>query len=101
MNAISILAVTVPLYFNDGTKKRRYSKPDYCYFCDKRLTSKISKHYLGVHCDEEIVKDIALLQIGSPARKQALHKLQNMGNYKHNCKVSFAILHSVDDCIEH
>lgn len=65
--------------------KRDYSKTDYCFYCEKELFSKISKHYLQVHTDRGLVKEIVVSK--GKLRLQLMHKLQQLGNYKHNTRV--------------
>lgn len=67
--------------------KRNYAKADYCLFCKSQYLSKISKHFMAVHANEEKVKKIMDLPKGSVKRKQQLALLQNDGNHLHNCEV--------------
>lgn len=86
LKLIFFFAVTVPVYRKRGAA-RNYQKPEYCFFCKKMVKSKISKHYLGVHITEERVQQIVLLPVSSKERKLAMLKLQNDGNFQHNCEV--------------
>ena len=67
--------------------KRNYAKADYCYFCKCQYLSKISKHFMSLHANEERVKKIMDLPKGSRERKRQLALLQNDGNHLHNCEV--------------
>ena len=69
------------------TGKRSYIKPDYCFYCKNRYTSKISCHYLSVHGSEPRVAKIKELPTGSKERKRLMILLQNDGNHLHNCEV--------------
>lgn len=62
-----------------------YSKKEYCVYCDQCLTSRISKHYLNMHSDEEDIK--AALLADKEGKKNLLYKAQSLGNFKHNTKV--------------
>ena len=66
---------------------RNYRKINCCYFCKRKFTSKISDYYLNIHVDEEEVRKIRLMEVGSSERKTALMKLENRGNFQHNVKV--------------
>jgi hypothetical protein len=67
--------------------KRNYRKADFCNYCETKVWSKISKHYLYVHAKEPEVEKLIQFPIGSKARKRALMLLQNEGNFRHNTKV--------------
>ena len=69
------------------TSDGKQSKVDYCFYCNCRYRSNISKHYLAIHSSEVRVKKIIDMQKTSTARKKALIRLQNEGNFKHNMKV--------------
>ena len=83
-------SVIVPVYTPTDEGKRQYAKTDFCYFCERPFRSKISKHYLQMHDNMDLVSDIKFIPLGDPRRKRGLQKLQNMGNFKHNCKVRMA-----------
>ena len=69
---------------------------DYCVYCEGQFASKISKHYMSVHYDEEAVRRILLLPVKNEKRKHALTLLQNEGNYQHNSKVIRNKIHFQD-----
>lgn len=63
-----------------------YDKKNYCLFCEKPFV-KISRHLKQKHSDKpEVAKDHAHRQ-GLDMCNSLLSKLQNMGNYHHNCLV--------------
>ena len=66
-------------------KQKNYSRLDYCYFCDKVVKYRVSKHYTAVHGDEKVMREI----LKKPAKEKVkeLAKMQNLGNFKHNRKV--------------
>ena len=66
--------------------KQSYDKINYCTFCEKAST-KISRHLLTVHKEEESVRPILFLPKRSKERILALEILSNEGNFKHNLKV--------------
>ncbi|XP_064630705.1 uncharacterized protein LOC135494501 [Lineus longissimus] len=78
--------ITVPQHSDSKSEKRNYSKSDYCLYCERRYQSKISVHYLAVHCNESDVKSALMAPVKSVERKNALLLLQNRGNFKHNAK---------------
>ncbi|XP_064637854.1 uncharacterized protein LOC135494033 [Lineus longissimus] len=78
--------VIIPTCKKDG-KKRDYRKNDYCLYCSRSFSSNISVHYLAVHSNEREVQEANCHEKGSFLRKKLLTKLQNKGNYVHNCKV--------------
>jgi len=67
--------------------KRRYDKISYCTFCFKEVKSKISRHLMLCHSDNEKVKEIRFLPKKSKERAILLQILANEGNFKHNSKV--------------
>lgn len=85
MNGTFCIAVVVPVYSkNNG--RRNYSKKDICYYCEKTINSRISKHYLSVHTDRTLVQQVISAD-GEAERNDKLYQLQHMGNFKHNTKV--------------
>lgn len=78
------ILVVVPTY-EGKDNKRNYSKDDYCFYCKKKFTSKISKHILTVHSEETEVAQAILKSKND--RTDILYKLQQLGNYQHNTKV--------------
>lgn len=82
---MSIVLVIVPLYNRKNDGSRTYSKVDYCYYCEREFVSRISKHLLVMHANEDDVKRAA--RHSGEKRKWLLYKIQCMGNYKHNMKV--------------
>lgn len=78
--------VTIP---HGGKEKGRrlYQKADYCKFCKKMYTSKISAHYQNCHQNESGVIEITSLPKGSRERKRKALLLQNEGNHIHNTQV--------------
>ena len=81
-----LFPVTVPVYQKKG-EARNYRKDDYCLFCKKKCTSKISSHYENIHFHEERVVHILLLPPGSSERRKEWLRLQHEGNFQHNCEV--------------
>lgn len=75
----------------NASGKRDYGKVDCCFFCKKLIASKISRHYLNVHVDREAVKQIVLASGKDRAKK--LYRLQQLGNFEHNTRVSNIILY--------
>jgi hypothetical protein len=67
--------------------KKNYSKVDYCYYCEKPVKYKMSRHLKKVHREENAVIE-ALRLPSQTARKMVL--LQNMGNFKHNTQVDIS-----------
>ncbi|GFN83295.1 Zinc finger protein 271 [Plakobranchus ocellatus] len=76
--------ITVP-YTEKG--KRMYRKADFCKYCERMYSSKISKHYLNCHMKETKVKEILSLPLGSKERQRKMLLLQNEGNHTHNTQV--------------
>lgn len=76
--------MTVPIYAKVGGSRRNYRKSDYCYYCEKEITSKIARHYIQQHADRHLVQKV--ITDGSD-RKILLYKLQQLGNYRHNTQV--------------
>ena len=74
------------MYTKVGTK-RNYKKTDYCTYCGGQYTSKLSKHLMNVHMQEEEVKLAMISPVGSKKRKAIWTQIMNEGNYKHNTKV--------------
>ena len=67
--------------------KRRYDKKNSCFYCTSML-SKIGRHILTVHKDEEEVSRIlATTKNKSRERKIELELLRKKGNFHHNMKV--------------
>ena len=89
-----MFSVTIPEYESkDG--KRIYPKDDYCLFCERKIKSKISDHYLGnAHELEPRVIEIRLMPLHSDERKLALQNLQIDGNFQHNVKVNINLIHN-------
>ena len=78
------------LYKKDKKKegcKQVYDKVNSCTFCEKMIKSKISRHILTVHKDEQRVYNILLLPGRSERRMIELEFIANEGNFKHNAKV--------------
>lgn len=67
--------------------KQVYDKINYCTYCMKAISSKISRHILCVHKAEPRVSDILTLPKRSPTRMAKLELLANEGNFKHNLEV--------------
>ncbi|XP_038073460.1 uncharacterized protein LOC119741677 isoform X2 [Patiria miniata] len=72
-----------PVSRSKETKQRVYNKRQACFFCSK-LVTKISKHLLHAHKDEEEVKRIASMEVKTTERAKAFELLRNRGNYYHN-----------------
>lgn len=68
-------------------KKKTYDKCHYCIFCGTQIVSKIQRHLLSVHKNEEQVKEIKFLPKRSKERSVLLQKLVNDGNFEHNIAV--------------
>src|SRR5664279_4525405 len=66
--------------------KRVYDKRHYCMYCDKSSTN-LSKHLLNKHKTEDHVQEIMRHPMKSLARKLALEKCRNFGDFHHNCEV--------------
>lgn len=103
-----IYLVRIPVYTKRGGK-RCYTKIDYCYFCSKRIVSKVSRHYRNKHQTEREVMEYFLLKRKEGQqlkdyendRTKMLKKLQMLGNYKHNidvCILVFANTLLMHDC---
>lgn len=84
---VFLLSVEVAAYLPKPSGKRNYSKMNICYFCERKVKSAISKHYLAVHPNQELVKDI--INASGKPRRTLLYKLQQLGNFHHNCKVTY------------
>lgn len=80
-----IFLVTVPIYaLKEGRK--RCPRIDVCYYCEKSIKYRISRHYKCVHQKQKAVIDAE----ADPGVTQVeIAKLQHLGNFKHNCKVWF------------
>ncbi|XP_074652770.1 uncharacterized protein LOC141907100 [Tubulanus polymorphus] len=77
--------VTVPTYQSvDG--KRDYRKADYCLYCKRVFTSKISSHLCSIHASEPEIIKYHLIRDPNEKKKH-MRLLQNEGNFRHNCKV--------------
>lgn len=86
---LNFVLVIVPIY-EKKDNGRNYSKTDHCYYCNKVIGSKISKHLLKMHTDRVAVQEI--IQSSGEHRGKLLYKLQQLGNYKHNTEVYWSIL---------
>jgi hypothetical protein len=64
--------------------KKVYDKVNFCTFCGIGIHSKISRHLLRVHKNEEQILEILLQQKRSKNRINMLNALANEGNFKHN-----------------
>ena len=64
--------------------KKSYDKIHYCLFCKKAICSKMSRHLVHVHKDEERVQKCLSLPQGSKERVYQLQLLTNEGNFEHN-----------------
>lgn len=65
--------------------QRRYDKKDNCLFCQKLITNtNFCKHILRRHQSEEDVRKVVSLPPLSIARKTAVSKLRNLGNFMYN-----------------
>jgi len=82
----------VPTYSEKDDGKRDYKKINYCLYCHRAFTSKISAHYMNIHADEERVRKALLFSKGSADRKKCLLELEHRGNFVHNSKVSIMII---------
>jgi len=67
--------------------KQVYDKVNYCTYCMKAISSKISRHLLCVHKEEPKVRDILTLPKKSKARTVKQELLFNEENFKHNLEV--------------
>ena len=67
--------------------KKSYDKIHYCLFCKKAISSKMSRHLVKVHKDEERVQKSLSLPKGSKERVHLLQMLTNEGNFEHNIAV--------------
>lgn len=67
--------------------KQVYNKINYCTYCMKAVSSKISRHLLCVHKAEPRVSDILTLPKRSPSRMAKLELFANGGKFKHNLEV--------------
>lgn len=84
MRSLILFAVCVPVYTKAGAG-RNYSKADYCYYCSKMYSSKISKHLLNSHADRASVQEA--INSSGKHRRDVLYRLQQLGNYTHNTEV--------------
>lgn len=83
----STVPVAKPNSKNRCRPKNSIKKINVCFYCETHISSKISRHLLNVHKNEEEVKAIATLQKRSAERMSRLKQLENEGNFKHNIKV--------------
>lgn len=67
--------------------KQVYDKQNFCTFCEKSISSKISRHLLNVHKDQPRVSKLFILPKKSQQRNLDLEMLANEGNFKHNIEV--------------
>ena len=63
---------------------------DCCLYCERKFKAKISRHYSAMHSGEKLVQNAI---INGKNCKKPSYKLQQLGNYKYNCKVSY-----LNDC---
>lgn len=82
-NFFSVL-VTVPIYVRKGGK-RDYNKADYCFYCSKKISSKITRHLISNHSDRKLVRD-SIMAKGNEKNK-LLYRVRQLGNYQHNIEV--------------
>jgi hypothetical protein len=66
--------------------RRVFDKLHYCMYCDKSSTN-LSKHILNKHKTEDYVQEALRHPTKSYARKMALEKCRNLGDFHHNCEV--------------
>ncbi|XP_067947184.1 uncharacterized protein [Watersipora subatra] len=58
---------------------------DWCLYCKQLFTSRISRHYKCQHQERSLVQEAILLP--DKQQQKVLYKLQQLGNYQHNCTV--------------
>ncbi|XP_067941760.1 uncharacterized protein [Watersipora subatra] len=78
-------SVTLQVYTAKEHGSKNYTRIDYCFYCEKAVKSRISRHYAGKHSEMTAVQK-ALKLVGNE-RHRAFAKIQNQGNFKHNMKV--------------
>lgn len=66
--------------------KRVWDKMHFCVFCEKGYTN-LTKHLLRKHKNEPELLQINSMSLNSKVRKDALLKLRNTGDYKHNLEI--------------
>lgn len=71
---------------NEITGRRVYDKEHFCFFCGKPYT-KMARHLIAVHGDEEEVGTIIALPLKSDQRKLQLESLLRHGDFLHNHEV--------------
>lgn len=86
--------MTVPVYEKKSSGARNYKKDDYCFYCEKHFQSNIRTHYINMHPNEDLVSEATGLALESKERRKMFFKLQQLGNYKHNCKASLSVEYS-------
>jgi hypothetical protein len=67
-----------------GSCKNSCDKTNFCIFCGTAIKSKICRHILNVHKNEQRVMDILLLPNKCKERIKLLNQLANEGNFNHN-----------------
>lgn len=77
--------VTVPV-FPGAKEPNAHSKADHCLYCEQVIRSRISKHLLNIHQEQPEIKEA--IQVEGKQRQDKLYKVQCLGNFKHNVKVS-------------
>jgi hypothetical protein len=77
-----------------GEGKYKWNKKHACKFCSK-LVLKMSTHLQDVHANEAEVAKILSMPKGSKERRVEWIKLQDQGDYMHNC----AVLESKSGCM--
>ena len=80
------LPVSVHIYQKQKKNKleRNYSKEDFCYYCEKQVTSRVSKHYLSVHCDRGLGQDAIIAKGGEKIKK--MYKIWPLGKFRNKNK---------------
>lgn len=68
-------------------RKNSYDKIHYCLFCNKSICSKMSRHLVRKHKDEQRVKEALHWPEGSKQRVFLLQCITNEGNFHHNVSV--------------
>jgi hypothetical protein len=61
-------------------------KPSYCYFCHKKISSRLYRHFQDCHASEKEVLRI-FLKKDPKEQKMAAQRLKNLGNNRHNAEV--------------
>ena len=90
--------VTLQVYTAKEHGSKNYTRIDYCFYCEKAVKSRISRHYARKHSERSAVQE-ALKLVGHQ-RQRAFAKIQNQGNFKHNMKVSVTIPTQIGSCNE-